>query len=91
MDPEFAVQVMRETLSVFFEVAGPILIVALVVGTVVSILQAATQINEMTLTFVPKLAAIGALVWVLSSFLLGKLTTFGQHMFELVAVAGGAH
>ena len=90
MEPDFAVQVMREALNVMFDVAGPILLVALVVGTLVAILQTATQINEMTLTFVPKLGAIGILLWLLSSFLLTKLTTFGERMFELVAVVGGA-
>lgn len=90
MEPDLAVQILREALTVMFEVAGPILLVALVSGTVIAILQAATQVNEMTLSFVPKLAAVGALLWTMSSFLLGKLTAFGERMFELVAVLGGA-
>ena len=90
MEPDFAVQVVRETLLVTFEVAGPILLVTLVVGTVIAILQAATQVNESTLTFVPKLAAVGVLLWVMSGFLLGRLTDFGARMFGLVAGLGGA-
>lgn len=90
MEPDLAVQVLREALGVMFDVAGPVLLVALVVGTVIAVLQAATQVNEMTLTFVPKLAAIGVLLWVMSSLLLGKLTAFGERMFELVATVGGA-
>jgi flagellar biosynthetic protein FliQ len=90
MEPDLAVQILRESLTVMFEVAGPILLVALVSGTLIAVLQAATQVNEMTLSFVPKLAAVGALLWTMSSFLLGKLTAFGERMFELVAALGGA-
>lgn len=89
MEPDFAVQILREALAVMFDVAGPVLLVALVTGTIIAVLQAATQVNEMTLTFVPKIAAIGVLLWVMASFLLGKLTAFSERMFELVAVIGG--
>ncbi len=52
--------------------------------------KSATQVNEMTLTFVPKLFAVGALLWVLASQFLQTLMQFGQRVFELVATLGGA-
>lgn len=88
MDNEVAVQVMRDALFVVLEVAGPILLAALVVGSVIAVLQAATQVQEMTLTFVPKLLAVGGTVWMLSNYILVKLSTFGQQVFELVGTVG---
>ena len=90
MDTNSAIEVLQASLSVLFHVAGPVLAAALVVGTLVAILQAATQINEMTLTFVPKLAIIGLLLWTLGGYFLGKLTGFGEHIFRLVGTVGGA-
>ena len=90
MTPDFAVQIFRETLAVVGQSAGPILLAALITGTLIAVLQSATQVNEMTLTFVPKLFAVGALLWVLASQFLQTLMQFGQRVFELVATLGGA-
>ena len=88
MGPDVATQIMRDSLTVMLEVAGPVLLVALVVGGVVAVLQAATQVHEMTLTFVPKLLAVGGVVWLLGSYMLSKLSTFGEHVFRMVETMG---
>lgn len=81
---------LRETMLVTLKLGGPALAVALVVGVVMSLVQAVTQINEPTLAFVPKVAAIcGALV-VAGPFMLGALRDYARLMFDrLIAVGGG--
>ena len=65
MDPDFVLTLLQETLATTVQLAGPLLMVSLVVGLVVSILQAATQIQEMTLVFVPKMLAVFAAIGLL--------------------------
>jgi flagellar biosynthetic protein FliQ len=62
--------------------AGPILLAALVVGLIVSVFQAATQINEMTLTFIPKVVAVTACLLLLLPWMLERLMTFTIFLFE---------
>ena len=59
MAPETAVDITRATLMLILTVCGPLLLVSLAVGLIVSLFQALTQLQEQTLTFVPKLAAMG--------------------------------
>lgn len=67
------------------KLGGPILIISMVVGIVISILQAATQIHEQTLTFVPKLIVIGVLLVVMGDSMLKSLQEFTQQIFLLMA------
>lgn len=77
--------VLQEAFLVMLKVGGPVLIIALVVGLLISILQATTQIQEQTLSFVPKLLAIlGALV-LLGNFMMNTLIEFTEHIFQLIA------
>ena len=64
--------------------AGPVLIVALAVGLVVGILQAATSINEATLSFVPKLAIVLLTMALTAGFTLGVMTDYFEHVFETI-------
>jgi len=64
--------------------SGPILGVALSVGLVIGILQAATSINEMTLSFVPKLVIVLAAMAVLSSFMMQEMTDYFASIFEQI-------
>lgn len=63
-----------------FYIAGPILIVSMVVGIIVSVLQATTQINEQTLTFVPKLIAIAISLLIFGSWMLTKAVEFTKYL-----------
>ena len=66
------------------KIAGPILAVSLVVGTVISLLQAVTQVQEMTLTFVPKLFGIAVVLVLSGGWMLAQLTDFTRQLFESI-------
>ena len=81
MTTDTVVGLMVETIKITLLIAAPMLIVGLIVGVVISLLQAVTQIQEMTLVFVPKIVAVlitlvAALPWMIS-----LLTTFTQNIF----------
>jgi flagellar biosynthesis protein FliQ len=81
--------VLRETMMVILRVGGPVLVVALVVGVVMSIVQAVTQINEPTLAFVPKVAAICAALMLAGPFMMAALGDYARAMFDRVVAVGG--
>lgn len=68
--------VMRQSLWIAAQLSAPLLIVALVMGLVIGLLQALTSVQEMTLTFVPKVAAMLGVFWVSMSFMTSTLTSF---------------
>ncbi len=74
----------EQTMLAMLAVGGPILVASLAVGLVVSVLQAATQINEPTLTFLPKLAVSTILFVVLGPWMLDQLLVFTRSVFSLV-------
>jgi flagellar biosynthesis protein FliQ len=86
MTPGELTAVMQRALMVTLNVGGPIVVATLVIGLVVSIVQAATQINEATLTFVPKLLIVAAVLWLLGPGMLQSLIDFTRSIF--VATAG---
>lgn len=84
MSDAMVLDIAREALMVSAKVAGPILAVALVVGTVISLLQAITQVQEMTLTFVPKVLGIGFVLMVAGGWMLNELVEFTQGLYDSV-------
>lgn len=80
---------MREALWVSLQLAGPPLLVVLVIGLVVSLLQALTQIQEATLAFLPKLAAIGGLLLITGPFMTGLMQAWAGRLFDQVIAVGG--
>ena len=85
------VGVMERTLMTTLEVGGPLVMAALVVGLIVSVFQAATQINEATLTFVPKLLVIAAILVVLGPAMVTALIDLTQYVFNVAAMSGPAN
>jgi len=81
MTPEMVAEIGRQAIETTLIVSGPILGLALVVGLAVSVLQAMTQLNEATLTFVPKVLAVFAGVIVFLPWMLGVLTAFMRQLF----------
>ena len=77
-------EVLKQAMLVAFQMAGPLLIVSIVVGLIVAIFQAATQIHEQTLTFVPKLIVIAIGLLVTGSWMLSVFTEFVQHIFSIM-------
>ena len=85
MTTEQVMEVMKEAMLVAFEMAGPLLILSIIVGLIVAVFQAATQIHEQTLTFVPKLIVIAILLLVLGSWMLNVFDSFVQELFAMMA------
>jgi flagellar biosynthetic protein FliQ len=71
-------------------VAAPVLLAALVVGLVVGVIQAATSVNEQTLTFVPKLAVIALVLVLFGSSMMALIGDFTQEIFAQIAATGQA-
>lgn len=86
MTPEFVISVGREAMQVAFLLAAPPLITALVVGLVVSILQAVTQIQEMTLAIIPKMVAILIALIIAFPWLLETLTVYTTNVFRSIPI-----
>ncbi|MDQ5910986.1 MAG: flagellar biosynthesis protein FliQ [Pseudomonadota bacterium] len=82
MTPETILTLGQRALELTILVSAPMLLTGLAVGVLVSLFQAATQINEMTLTFVPKLLAIAAVLLLTGQWMLGLLIDFTQTLFK---------
>jgi flagellar biosynthesis protein FliQ len=72
----------RQALTISAKLALPILLAALVVGTIISLLQAVTQVQEMTLTFVPKVLAIATVLMLSGGWMLNELVEFTRRLYE---------
>ena len=79
---------LRQGLWITVEISAPILLVALVSGLVIGLFQALTSVQEMTLTFVPKLIAIGAVFWMTMGFMTRTLVSYFDTTI-VTLVAGG--
>ncbi len=77
--------VMYQLFVMAVQLAGPVLIISMVVGIIISIIQAATQIHEQTLTFLPKLVVIGVILVINGSNMLRALQDFTRQIFEMIA------
>ncbi len=88
MDVSSVLDVSREAVFVTLKIGVPIMLVALIVGLVVSLFQALTQIQEMTLSFIPKIIAIFLSLLLLMPFMLSTLTTFTQGLAERIIHTG---
>jgi flagellar biosynthetic protein FliQ len=77
--------VFQEALLVALKLAGPLLVVSIVIGLVVAIFQAATQIHEQTLTFVPKVLVIALMLIAMGSWMMTLMNDLVQHLFSLMA------
>lgn len=84
MGPDEAVELMRQLLWNSFVVSAPILGAALAVGLLVSVLQVATQLQEMTLSYVPKLIVAAVMLVALGPWMLSRVTQFAIHTFSLI-------
>ena len=87
MTAESALLVFRETIWLILKLAAPLLIISILIGLIIAIFQAATQIHEQTLTFVPKIIAIGFLLIMTGSWMLTNLTDFFHHLMSLMVGA----
>jgi flagellar biosynthetic protein FliQ len=84
MDQGVVLDIGREALLVTATIAGPMLLVALVVGLLIGIVQAATSINEMTLSFIPKLVGLTLVLYLFGSWQITVLTDFTSRLIERI-------
>lgn len=84
MTPETVLTIARESLTVTTLLAAPLLLVTLVTGVMVGILQAATQINEMTLSFIPKLLALMLTLLIVGPWMLQLITSYTKTLFTSI-------
>lgn len=85
MDSDMAMHLLSETLLTAAKVAAPILVATLLVGVAISIVHVVTQIQEMTLTFIPKLIAVVAIALVMGGWMMAVVVEFSKKMFGLIA------
>lgn len=84
MTPETIMTIAQHALQVTILLALPMLLTALTVGLLVGIFQAATQINEMTLSFIPKLIGIAAVMMIAGPWMLRTLVNYTQELFASI-------
>jgi flagellar biosynthesis protein FliQ len=84
MTPETVMTIGMHALKVTLLLSAPMLLVALVTGLVIGIFQAATQINEMTLSFIPKLIAMAATLTLAGPWMLKLIMDYTQDLFESI-------
>ncbi len=84
MENEFAIEVVNQAIKVTLMLAAPMLIGALVVGVLVSIFQAVTQINEQTLSFIPKILVIIATLVIFSPWMMDTMVSYTQDLITSI-------
>ncbi len=82
MTPEAVITIGQQAIEMTLMISAPLLLTALVIGLVVSIFQAATQINEMTLSFIPKLLGIFMVLILTGSWMINMMVDYIQRLFS---------
>ncbi len=88
MNEADTVEIAREAILVLLQVSGPLMLISLVVGLVISVFQVITQVQEMTLTFVPKIVVLFVSLLVLLPFMLGSLSAFTERLMDRIISLG---
>ena len=91
MNEDVVINVSMQAMQLAFMIAMPLLLVALVVGLVVSVFQAVTQIQEQTLSFIPKIVAMGVTLVVAGPWMLNQVVTYTERLYSSIPtlVGGG--
>jgi flagellar biosynthetic protein FliQ len=88
MTPEYVVTLGRQAVETVLLVSAPMLLAGLLVGLVISIFQAATQINEQTMTFIPKIVAVFVALLISAPWMIKILLAFTREIFQGIITAG---
>ena len=88
MSPEQVIHVGRQAVETVLLTAAPMLIAAMVIGLLISIFQAATQINEQTMTFIPKIVAVFVTLLIFGPWVIELLVTFTTGILAQIATIG---
>jgi len=82
------IEISRDALIVMLKIGAPVMLVALLTGLSISLVQALTQIQEMTLAFVPKILVIFLSLLIFLPFMMTSLTTFSERLFDRIIALG---
>lgn len=85
MSPEFAVNICKKAIQTILMCSAPMLIAGMVTGLVISILQAATQVNEQTLSFIPKIVAVLIAMLIFGPWIIQIMVTFTTALLQELA------
>lgn len=90
MDQDTVVSLATQAMTLALEVAGPLLLVGLTVGLIVSIFQAVTQIQEQSLSFIPKIVGVAVLIVVLGPWMLDQIVSYAHNLYlSIPQLVGG--
>jgi flagellar biosynthetic protein FliQ len=89
MDQDTVINLASQAMSLAFKVAGPLLLGAMVVGLVVSIFQAVTQIQEQSLTLIPKIAVIAVIAVLLGPWMLDQMVAYTTNLYSEIPTLVG--
>lgn len=85
MTPDLAVNIARKAVQTILLCAAPMLLSGMLIGLIVAIFQAATQVNEQTLTFIPKIVVVFLTMLIFGPWMIHTLTTFTGGIFQMLA------
>ena len=85
MTPDIAINICRKAIQAILMISAPMLLAGMIIGLLVSIFQAATQINEQTFTFVPKIVAVFITMLIFGSWIIRILSQFTIGLFDTMA------
>jgi flagellar biosynthesis protein FliQ len=88
MNEADTLEIAREAILVMMQVAGPMMLISLVVGISISLFQAMTQLQEQTLTFAPKIMIMSVALLVLLPFMISSITTFTERLMDRIVSLG---
>ncbi len=88
METQYIVDIARESIFTVLLVSAPMLLLALIVGLSISILQAITQIQEMTLTFIPKIVAVAIALVIFLPWMITTIVNFAGNLFQKIPTLG---
>jgi flagellar biosynthetic protein FliQ len=81
MSQDTVINLATQAMTLALKVAGPMLVAGLIIGLLVSIFQAVTSIQEQSLTFIPKVAGVAALIVLLGPWMLGQIVSYAQNLY----------
>jgi flagellar biosynthetic protein FliQ len=84
MGQDTVISLATQAMTLALEVAGPLMLVGLVIGLVVSIFQAVTSIQEQSLSFIPKIVGVAAVIVILGPWMLGQLVQYAQNLYQSI-------
>ncbi len=85
MTDEFIIDICRRAIQITLMMAAPMLLAGMIIGLIVSVFQATTQINEQTLTFIPKIVAVFITLLLMTPWMIHSMTSFSAEIFTTIA------